>query len=231
VKFPGSRGLRPGIGPRRFRQHLARQRGISLVPTFEVVAASARSVHGDITAAATGAGPTCGLRCVTSFSSTSANPPPAESGHDRKRHGRFATFEPPTAGTLCRCRDNLPRSTLMICASSKGAGHLEASRQQRSLSLSRSSVSRSVARLEEALGTRLIHRTTRQVELTVAGRSLLSRCAGALGVLDDAFDDIGVSRASRTASCASAPTSASASSLRQPALMQMAFPLQSAASP
>lgn len=61
----------------------------------------------------------------------------------------------------------------------------------RALSLPRSSVSRSVARLEEALGTRLIHRTTRQVELTSAGRSLVSRCAGALGVLDDAFDYVG----------------------------------------
>lgn len=61
----------------------------------------------------------------------------------------------------------------------------------RALSLPRSSVSRSIARLETALGTRLIHRTTREVELTPAGQSLLTRCASALGALADALDYVG----------------------------------------
>lgn len=61
----------------------------------------------------------------------------------------------------------------------------------RALSLPRSSVSRSVARLESALGTRLIHRTTREVELTPAGESLMARCVGALGELGKALDHIG----------------------------------------
>ena len=61
----------------------------------------------------------------------------------------------------------------------------------RALSLPRSSVSRSIARLETALGTRLIHRTTREVKLTPAGQSLVARSASALGELRQAFEYIG----------------------------------------
>ncbi len=61
----------------------------------------------------------------------------------------------------------------------------------RALSLPRSNVSRSIARLETSLGTRLIHRTTRAVELTPAGESLMARCANALGVLSEALDYVG----------------------------------------
>ena len=61
----------------------------------------------------------------------------------------------------------------------------------RALSQPRSNVSRSIARLEAALGTRLIHRTTREVELTAAGESLMTRCAVALGELGDALDYVG----------------------------------------
>lgn len=57
----------------------------------------------------------------------------------------------------------------------------------RSLDLPRSSVSRAVARLEEALGIRLFQRTTREVRLTPAGQALLDRCAGLLSGLDDAI--------------------------------------------
>jgi LysR family transcriptional regulator, regulator for bpeEF and oprC len=55
----------------------------------------------------------------------------------------------------------------------------------------RSNVSRSVARLEAALATRLIHRTTREVTLTPAGESLMARCAAALGELSDALSHVG----------------------------------------
>lgn len=61
----------------------------------------------------------------------------------------------------------------------------------RALSLPRSNVSRSIARLEAMLGTRLIHRTTRQVELTAAGESLRARCKAALDDLDKAADHVG----------------------------------------
>lgn len=57
----------------------------------------------------------------------------------------------------------------------------------RALDEPRSNVSRSIARLEAALGLRLVQRTTREVTLTPAGESLLQRCASALGDLDEAL--------------------------------------------
>src|SRR5689334_5223229 len=51
------------------------------------------------------------------------------------------------------------------------------------LNLSTSAVSRSVARLERALGVRLLQRTTRKVVLTDEGRAYHERCAQLL----DAF--------------------------------------------
>lgn len=47
-------------------------------------------------------------------------------------------------------------------------------------------VSRSIARLEARLGTRLFQRTTRRVRLTDEGRSYYGRCRAALGLLDEA---------------------------------------------
>jgi DNA-binding transcriptional LysR family regulator len=61
----------------------------------------------------------------------------------------------------------------------------------RELSQPKSNISRGVARLEAALGTRLIQRTTRKVELTRSGESLLARCASALGQLGQALDFVG----------------------------------------
>jgi LysR family transcriptional regulator, regulator for bpeEF and oprC len=60
----------------------------------------------------------------------------------------------------------------------------------RALGLPRSTVSRNVARLERALGARLFQRTTREVALTPTGEALLQRCAGMLGALDDAVDQV-----------------------------------------
>jgi DNA-binding transcriptional LysR family regulator len=61
----------------------------------------------------------------------------------------------------------------------------------RALSQPRSTVSRSVARLEAELGTRLIQRTTRDVALTPSGESLMARCAAALGQLGEALAYVG----------------------------------------
>lgn len=54
------------------------------------------------------------------------------------------------------------------------------------LQLTRSAVGKSVARLEERLGTRLFHRTTRSQSLTENGQAYYERCRRALNELDAA---------------------------------------------
>jgi len=56
----------------------------------------------------------------------------------------------------------------------------------RALGLPKSSVSRSVAQLEEDLGVRLLHRTTRKLHLTEAGTAFYDRAAGALTSIEEA---------------------------------------------
>lgn len=55
----------------------------------------------------------------------------------------------------------------------------------RTLNLSTSGVSRYLASLEDWLGTQLFHRTTRQLNLTVEGKSVLAHCKRILGEVDD----------------------------------------------
>lgn len=56
----------------------------------------------------------------------------------------------------------------------------------RALELSASAVGKSVARLEQELGVRLLQRSTRQMRLTPEGRLFHERCQRALDELDDA---------------------------------------------
>lgn len=58
------------------------------------------------------------------------------------------------------------------------------------LLISQPALSRSIARLEEELGQPLFERQTRSVELTDAGRSLLSRAERILALVDDAKAEI-----------------------------------------
>jgi DNA-binding transcriptional LysR family regulator len=60
------------------------------------------------------------------------------------------------------------------------------SRAAESLGVQRSSVSRSIARLESELGVRLVQRTTRHLGLTDAGQSFYERVRGALTGFDEA---------------------------------------------
>ena len=68
------------------------------------------------------------------------------------------------------------------------AGSFTAAAQE--LGASKSFVSRSVSRLEEELGARLLHRTTRSLQLTPAGRAFYERAKGALEALDEAAEAV-----------------------------------------
>ncbi|MDR3518315.1 MAG: LysR family transcriptional regulator [Azospirillaceae bacterium] len=61
----------------------------------------------------------------------------------------------------------------------------------RALGIPKSSVSRSVTRLEAALGTRLCQRTTRTVVLTGPGIALMERCADIMGRVTETLDYVG----------------------------------------
>ncbi|MGY9047480.1 MAG: LysR family transcriptional regulator [Rhodobacterales bacterium] len=67
------------------------------------------------------------------------------------------------------------------------ASHGSFSNAARQLGLPKSSVSRAVSKLEEAFGTRLLQRTTREVTLTAAGAALHSRIAPVMKDLDTAL--------------------------------------------
>src|SRR6185295_7532882 len=56
----------------------------------------------------------------------------------------------------------------------------------RALKLPKSSVSRSIAQLEQDLGVKLLHRTTRKLHLTEAGTVFHTRVARALADIDEA---------------------------------------------
>lgn len=58
----------------------------------------------------------------------------------------------------------------------------------RSLGISKSAVSARVARLEERLGVRLLHRTTRRLALTADGVRLYERCARVVAEADEAAE-------------------------------------------
>jgi LysR family transcriptional regulator, regulator for bpeEF and oprC len=63
-------------------------------------------------------------------------------------------------------------------------------RAAEALAATNSAVSKAIRRLEEALGTRLLLRTTRRVSLTEEGRSYLQDCQGILRDIDVATDAV-----------------------------------------
>jgi len=60
----------------------------------------------------------------------------------------------------------------------------------RQLRVPKSSVSRAIAALEETMGVRLVHRTTRQVALSTAGAALFERVAPLLSALSDSVVEL-----------------------------------------
>jgi len=60
----------------------------------------------------------------------------------------------------------------------------------RVLGISASAVSKSVARLEEKLGVRLFHRSTRNISLTSEGARFLERCRRVIAELEAAGEEL-----------------------------------------
>jgi len=60
----------------------------------------------------------------------------------------------------------------------------------RALGISASAVSKSVARLEEKLGVRLFHRSTRNISLTAEGARFLERCRRVIAELEAAGEEL-----------------------------------------
>ncbi|MBI5920290.1 MAG: LysR family transcriptional regulator [Betaproteobacteria bacterium] len=60
----------------------------------------------------------------------------------------------------------------------------------RKLELTPSALSKLVSRLEDRLGSRLLHRTTRRLQLTVEGETFYNRTRPILAALDDAEDEL-----------------------------------------
>src|SRR5580700_2009141 len=87
--------------------------------------------------------------------------------------------QPGTRGTMCPMQGTIDVGAVELFVrvaelrSFRGAAD--------ALGVPRSTVSRRVSELEHALGTRLLQRTTRHVELTSAGKTYLRVCSPALG--------------------------------------------------
>lgn len=65
------------------------------------------------------------------------------------------------------------------------ARHASFARAGRELGITASTVAKRIVRLEERLGVKLFHRTTRQVTLTSDGEALYARCEKVLADIDD----------------------------------------------
>lgn len=65
----------------------------------------------------------------------------------------------------------------------------------RDLGIPKATVSRQVAQLEASLGARLLHRTTRKLELTPLGRVYYEQASEGIGSLDDARERIAAAQA------------------------------------
>ncbi|MCW8125839.1 LysR family transcriptional regulator [Microbulbifer halophilus] len=70
------------------------------------------------------------------------------------------------------------------------ARHTSFTRAAAELEVSPSALSQSISQLEARLETRLLHRTTRRVGLTEAGREFLQRIAPALAEIDEAVEQL-----------------------------------------
>ncbi|MBP0624813.1 LysR family transcriptional regulator [Cupriavidus consociatus] len=77
---------------------------------------------------------------------------------------------------------------IIFVAAAKARSFTEAAEQ---LGMTKSAVGKSIAKLEERLGVKLFHRTTRSIALTADGEAYFSACAGALDDISAAESALG----------------------------------------
>ena len=87
-------------------------------------------------------------------------------------------------------RGNLADLTVFVAV----ADHLSFRAAASRLGVTPSALSHSMRQLEERLGVRLLHRTTRSVSVTDAGRRLLDRLRPAIDQIADALEDVNQER-------------------------------------
>src|SRR5690554_3485716 len=90
--------------------------------------------------------------------------------------------------TPCSPNSNLDLGTLRIFVAIVETGSFVSG--GKSLGLTRSAAGKAMARLESHLGTRLLHRTTRIVSMTVDGERFYERCVQILQDLEEAESSI-----------------------------------------
>lgn len=84
--------------------------------------------------------------------------------------------------------EDINLNALLVFNRLAGTGSL--SRTAKDLGTQKSTVSRQLAQLESALGTRLIHRTTRQWSLTEAGEAFREKCVAVVSAAESALSAV-----------------------------------------
>src|SRR6185312_9366381 len=96
--------------------------------------------------------------------------------------------QPPRASGISRRMRASPDDILGMAFFARVVEARSFSDAARALGASKSAVSARVARLEERLGVRLLHRTTRRIALTADGVRLYERCARVVAEADEAAE-------------------------------------------
>ncbi len=116
-------------------------------------------------------------------------------------------------------QDTLRRADLTeLVAFTALAEHLNFRRAAARLGVTPSALSHTIRQLEDRLGVRLFHRTTRSVALTEAGLGLIERVRPAIAQIADALDDVDQSRGRPAGTLRIYATSAAAVTVIAPVL-------------
>ena len=90
----------------------------------------------------------------------------------------------------CCCMATTPLDFGLLAMFAAVAEETSFSKAARRLGITKGTVSRGIARLEDDVGAELIHRTTHKVSLSTAGTALYERTAPHLSALERAFGEL-----------------------------------------